>query len=604
MRTLRRGLAALVLLLLAAPALRAADASPYGLNVHTPFGPLLQQQFDKVQQANVGWGRIDFIWAWVQPQRGTYDWSAYDAIVQAAQQRNISILAIVAYTPQWATDGPEIAGVPRDPEDWRQFVSKAVQRYKGKIAAWEIWNEPNLTKFFAGTRQQYWDEILIPAADIVHATDPAAKVAGPALANLQSGDWSHWLLEPLQHAGDKLDIVTHHVYDSDGFADVTARLEGSTRFGSKPQYWNVVAPSVREVLKEANARSKPFWLTETGWQSELGGEANQAFHYGGLLEDWLSGDPDRSWVQKIFFYEIQDAEPDLSWGVLRKNGTPKAAWGTLADFIAQHAGGPPPPPPPPPPPGDPQKLSLLDGRFTLQATWRTSDGTKGNGTAVPYSRESGRFWFFAPGNTELLAKVLDGSAINGHAWLYWGALSDVEYWLTLTDTRTGKKNQYHNPPGTFCGGADVDAFAMDATAAPQGALTGQSVLVPLAGFDVAPAAVARPVCKPGPQTLCLGAGARFQVQARWKTKDGGSGNASAVAADSESGSFWFFSATNLELSVKVLDGRPLNGKFWVYFGALSDVEYWVTVTDLQTNAQRTYHNAAGTLCGQADSSAF
>src|SRR4029079_11158771 len=151
-----------------------------------------------------------------------------------------------------------------------------------------------------------------------------------------------------------------------------------------PQYWNVVAPSVREVLKEANARDKPFWLTETGWQSEPAGEADQAFHYGGLLEDWLSGDPDRAWVQKIFFYEIQDSEPDLSWGVLRKNGTPKAAWGTLADFIAQRAGGPPPPPPPPPPPGDPQKLSLLDGRFTLQATWRTSDGTKGNGTAVHY----------------------------------------------------------------------------------------------------------------------------------------------------------------------------------------------------------------------------
>jgi len=77
-----------------------------------------------------------------------------------------------------------------------------------------------------------------------------------------------------------------------------------------------------------------------------------------------------------------------------------------------------------------------------------------------------------------------------------------------------------------------------------------------------------------------------------------------VAADAESGSFWFFGPDNLELTVKVLDGRPLNGKFWVFFGALSDVEYTVTVTDTTTNAVRSYRNAPGTLCGQADTAAF
>ena len=68
--------------------------------------------------------------------------------------------------------------------------------------------------------------------------------------------------------------------------------------------------------------------------------------------------------------------------------------------------------------------------------------------------------------------------------------------------------------------------------------------------------------------------------------------------------FWFFDPGNLELAVKVLDGRPVNGRFWVFFGALSDVEYWVTVTDTATGAERQYHNAAGTLCGQGDVEAF
>src|SRR5262249_2742598 len=133
--------------------------------------------------------------------------------------------------------------------------------------------------------------------------------------------------------------------------------------------------------------------------------------------------------------------------------------------------------------------------------------------------------------------------------------------------------------------------------------TATSALVALPGTDLA-AATAHPSCKPGPRTLCLGDGARFRVEARWRTGSGTSGDASAVAADISSGAFWFFSPDTPELEVKVLGGRRVKGKLWVYLGALSDVEYWVTVTDLVTGAQQTYHNAAGTLCGQADTSAF
>ena len=61
----------------------------------------------------------------MQPQQGTFDWSHYDALVAAAEQRGLSILAIIAYTPGWATDGAEIAGVPRDVADWTTFCTMA-----------------------------------------------------------------------------------------------------------------------------------------------------------------------------------------------------------------------------------------------------------------------------------------------------------------------------------------------------------------------------------------------------------------------------------------------------------------------------------------------
>jgi hypothetical protein len=58
--------------------------------------------------------------------------------------------------------------------------------------------------------------------------------------------------------------------------------------------------------------------------------------------------------------------------------------------------------------------------------------------------------------------------------------------------------------------------------------------------------------------------------------------------------------------VKVLDGRPVNGKFWVFYGALSNVEYTVAVTDTdtQTGLRRTYRNPSGRFASVADTGAF
>jgi hypothetical protein len=77
-----------------------------------------------------------------------------------------------------------------------------------------------------------------------------------------------------------------------------------------------------------------------------------------------------------------------------------------------------------------------------------------------------------------------------------------------------------------------------------------------------------------------------------------------VPLTEDSGSFWFFSPNNLELMVKVLDGRFVNGHFWVFYGALSDVAYEITVTDTTTGQVRVYANAQGTVASRADTSAF
>ena len=99
-------------------------------------------------------------------------------------------------------------------------------------------------------------------------------------------------------------------------------------------------------------------------------------------------------------------------------------------------------------------------------------------------------------------------------------------------------------------------------------------------------------CVANASTLCLNGG-RFKVQV-----------ASAVPLTADTGYFWFFSANNIELVVKVVDGRPANGKFWVFYGALSNVEYFVNVTDTQTGVTKTYSNPNGQQSSVADTAAF
>ncbi len=78
----------------------------------------------------------------------------------------------------------------------------------------------------------------------------------------------------------------------------------------------------------------------------------------------------------------------------------------------------------------------------------------------------------------------------------------------------------------------------------------------------------------------------------------------AVALTPDTGYFWFFSSNNVELVIKVVDGRAFNGFFWVFYGALSDVEYTITVTDTDTGAVKTYTNPQGRLASVADVAAF
>lgn len=104
-------------------------------------------------------------------------------------------------------------------------------------------------------------------------------------------------------------------------------------------------------------------------------------------------------------------------------------------------------------------------------------------------------------------------------------------------------------------------------------------------------------CTPSAGALCLGG--RFKVQL-----SGPGITVTAIPNTADTGNFWFFTPNNIDVVVKVLDGRAFNGKFWVFVGSLSNVGYTVTVTDTANGAVRTYTNPQGTIGSIADTAAF
>lgn len=112
---------------------------------------------------------------------------------------------------------------------------------------------------------------------------------------------------------------------------------------------------------------------------------------------------------------------------------------------------------------------------------------------------------------------------------------------------------------------------------------GEPYLVRTASFRVFPAAE---------ESLALQAG-RFRVRADWRTEGGRTGVAQAYPLTTDTGTFWFFSPGNLELTVKALDGCAVNGRYWFFASGLTNLGVTLHLEDTVTGQERLYEHPAG-----------
>ena len=140
--------------------------------------------------------------------------------------------------------------------------------------------------------------------------------------------------------------------------------------------------------------------------------------------------------------------------------------------------------------------------------------------------------------------------------------------------------------------ATLPASALLASAASKSV----AVMNPAAALSANAAAVAVTAvsgCPGDASTLCLN-GDRFLVRADWTDAAGNTGHAAAVPLTGDTGYFWFFSASNIEVVVKALNGCAFNSNYWVFAGGLTNVDVLLTVVDTQRGTTKTYRNTLNT----------
>ncbi len=233
----------------------------------------LPKELGRIRASGVAQLRAVFDWASAQPTGPeSTDLTRYDALVGSAARRGLKVLPIVIHAPDWAADtsaGPGYGAPPKNPADYAAFLQTLVRRYgpvgtfwsenpsipRTPIRSWQLWNEPNIPRFWTVQPFAAPYAALLKAADAALAiADPQAKVVLAGITNgFESPSWE--ALDGLYRAGARghFDLIAIHPYTG-----TSARVIETLR-------------RVRAAARRHGGGRTPIVLTELSWSSGGGG---------------------------------------------------------------------------------------------------------------------------------------------------------------------------------------------------------------------------------------------------------------------------------------------------------------------------------------------
>lgn len=138
-----------------------------------------------VKDMGFRWVKQMFSWRDIETDKGKFDWSKSDHIVRKAiEYQDINLLIRLDFQPEWARSGCTDQGPPSDPADYFRYVGAVASRYRGQVAAYQIWNEPNLAREWCDQAPDpaAYAALLKGAYAAIKAADPTAYVISAGLS--------------------------------------------------------------------------------------------------------------------------------------------------------------------------------------------------------------------------------------------------------------------------------------------------------------------------------------------------------------------------------------------------------------------------------------
>jgi polysaccharide biosynthesis protein PslG len=166
------------------------NSPEYGMQAFLWWRPeVADRDLGLIKDAGFGWVKQTFAWRDIEGgAKGAFEWERPDRIVDQVQQYGLRLLVRVDSQPQWAGGKYPENGPPNKLQDYGDFLTALATRYKGRISAYQIWNEPNLN---VPGRSEWggkapnpaeYTEMLKVAYKAIKAADPSALVVSAGLA--------------------------------------------------------------------------------------------------------------------------------------------------------------------------------------------------------------------------------------------------------------------------------------------------------------------------------------------------------------------------------------------------------------------------------------
>jgi spore germination protein YaaH len=345
-----------------APAAPAPRGTGFGYGVQAHAFNDLSKIVNSINDLGFGWLKQQLRWEHTEGQKGKYGWDGLDRIVDACNAGGVKVMFSVVAAPSWSRGGKSGIGPPDNYQDFYDFMGALASHYKGRVHAYEIWNEQNLRREWEGAPLSASDyvRLLAGAYRAIKAVDPNAIVVSgaPTPTGINDGSWAiddRTYLQQMYNAGLKnyCDAVGAHpsgyanppdVYYTGGDFDPGRGYDDHPSFffrNTMEDYYRIMAAN--------GDGGKRIWATEFGWPttSGMGVGPSPGYEFSENINEQQQADYivraytwSRSWghagvmfLWNLNFWPTTGPQNEMAkYGIVRGDWSPRPAYTALKNM--------------------------------------------------------------------------------------------------------------------------------------------------------------------------------------------------------------------------------------------------------------------------------